>query len=79
MYSEMSPVISHHTVFTPSVPIDENSDIVNRIKEVKEEFDALYSTFDFVCDQYLVEMYIYKIKALEAEYTHLLKILKKDL
>lgn len=58
-------------------PSNEES-VADLLKNVKEEIREIRANIDTVNDDALLDMYIYRLKAAEAQYRHLLKMAKEN-
>ncbi|MGM9550861.1 MAG: DUF2508 family protein [Clostridia bacterium] len=59
-------------------PVETESDSVAKLLEnAKNEIRCIRANIDAVNDDKVLDMYIYRLKAAEAEYRHLLKMAKE--
>jgi hypothetical protein len=55
----------------------ENKELIENLKQAKEEWNRANINYEFALEQDLVDYYSYKIKAAQTRYTYLLKKIKK--
>ena len=67
MFSEM---------FVPSVQEEDSVKVL--LENVKDEIRVIRANIDHVNDDALLDMYIYRLRAAEAQYRHLLKMAKEN-
>ena len=60
-----------------SHPSNEES-VADLLRNVKEEIREIRANIDSVNDDALLDMYIYRLKAAQAQYRHLLKMAKEN-
>lgn len=63
-------------MFTPNEAGDES--VMSLLENVKEEIREIRANIDHVNDDALLDMYIYRLKAAEAQYRHLLKMAREN-
>ena len=56
----------------------EEDDVQKILENVKSEIREIRSNIDAVSDNDVLDMYIYRLKAAEAQYRHLLKMAKES-
>lgn len=55
----------------------EQDDIIELLEQVQKDIDNVYSKFEYVTDEYLIDSYVYELKALQMRYQYLLKLAKQ--
>ncbi len=63
-------------MFAPSV--DERGSVSYLLENAKNEIREIRANIDNVSDDDVLDMYIYRLKAAEAQYRHLLKMAKES-
>lgn len=59
-------------------PKSDGDDVSMLLESVKNEIRETRSSIDNVKDETALDMYLYRLKAAEAQYRHLLKMAKED-
>ena len=52
--------------------------LLKSIDEARQEINTARSNFEYATDEYLIDAYVYKIKAAEMHYSHLLRQAKLE-
>ena len=63
-------------IFTPNEQKEDSA--MELLENVKEEIREIRNNIDCVNDEALLDMYIYRLKAAEAQYRHLLKMAREN-
>lgn len=57
---------------------DETQDLIERIKDARNEWITANVNFDYISDQEVIDYYTYKIKACQIRYEYFLKMAKEQ-
>lgn len=55
----------------------DEQEILQAANQAREEWIDTINNFDYVCEDMLVDYYIYKLKACESRYTYFVKLVKE--
>lgn len=77
MMGSVKKIFEMFTEMFGSVP-GEKGDVASLLEDAKNEIREIRSNIDNVNDDDVLDMYIYRLKAAEAQYRHLLKMAKES-
>lgn len=55
----------------------QEQELIQSIQRAKDEIDTVYNNFQYATDPYMIDSYIYELKALQMKYEYLLKCAKQ--
>ncbi len=55
----------------------EELDVLNNIVHLQKSLDLIYTNFDYVTDEHLIDSYIHELKSLNSKYSYYIRLCKE--